>query len=529
MRTQFSLLLAIAAFGCSDYTVNTNSKVNGNDVEDGEPDIEVKPAKIDFGSLKVADAETATEVVTISNVGTAPLNLANVYIEDDTMPYSISNLGSVLVPEGGSTTVTITFAPITSAEYNTKLLIDSNDPDEATSDVKLNGAGVAPVIDLSPDDYDFGTIYIGCDTPQPVTVANTGTADLIVSGFEYITASNDLAVDQNTAVNGALPWTIAPGEAKEVFIDYAPLDDYPDEGTVVVSSNDPQQPEAQAHQTGTGELYGKNLDVYEQALRSAADLLFVVDNSGSMSEEQTNLTSNVESFITTMVEVDADWQIGVITTDSPSFRGDIIHYDDADPESEFVTQATPGTGGSGDEQGNEMAYQSLSPGGDAGPGSDFLRDEARLNIVVISDETDSSRSPWVDYVNYFWSLKPDTDMVVEHAIAGDWPSGCATAVAGTGYYESVSATGGLYLSICATDWSSHLSSIAEVAATDLSSFELTDFPVPSTIVVTVDGVVQTSGWTYDSADNAVNFDDDHIPAGGSTIEVEYALYGDCSE
>jgi hypothetical protein len=41
--------------------------------------------------------------------------------------------------------------------------------------------------------------------------------------------------------------------------------------------------------------------------------------------------------------------------------------------------------------------------------------------------------------------------------------------------------------------------------------------------------VQTSGWTYDGADNSINFDDDHIPAGGSTIEVYYALYGNCAE
>jgi hypothetical protein len=307
------------------------------------------------------------------------------------------------------------------------------------------------------------------------------------------------------------------------------MDDYPDEGFVVVSSNDPARSEAQASQTAAGELYGDNLDVFEQALRSAADLLFIVDNSCSMAEEQTNLADNFETFINTMVLTDADWQIGVITTDNANFRGDIIRPDDADPVGEFQDQTLVGTGGSGDERGNEYAYNALQPGADAGPGSDFLRDDARLNIIFISDEPDSSAGTWVDYVNYYWTLKSDTDMVVAHAIAGDWPSGCATAYAGTGYYETVSAMGGLYLSICATDWSSHLESLAEVAATDLSSFELTQVPVEETIEVRVDGVVQTTGWTFNSTDNAVEFDDDHIPSGGSTIEVEYALYGNCSE
>ncbi len=533
MRLYGTLSFVLLGTACSEYSVTKTTEVNKDEPLDGDPDILVDPEKINFGDLEVGEGATLVETVTISNVSTetegGTLNIDDLRLADDSMPYEISALGSILLPPGASTTFTVTFSPLSAEEYITSILIDSNDPDEATSEVKLLGQGVAPVIVLDPTTYDFGTIYIGCETPQPITISNAGNADLIVSGFDYVTASNDLGVDDNTTINGPLPWTVLPGESKQVFVDYAPLDDYPDEGHLIVKSNDPIQPEAQAHQTASGELYGENLDVFEQALKSSADLLFVVDNSCSMAEEQANLASNFSSFIETMVETDADWQMAVITTDSPAFRGDIIRPTDTDPEGEFRAQTTLGTGGSGDEQGNEMAYQALQASGDAGPGSEFLRDDARLSIVIVSDEVDSSRSSWVDYVNYYWTLKPDSDMVVQHAIAGDYPSGCATADAGVGYYEVVTATGGLYLSICATDWSSHLISIAEVAAADLSSFELTDFPVPSSIVVTVDGVVQTEGWEYDPVDNAVKFDDDHIPSGGSTIEVQYALYGNCSE
>jgi hypothetical protein len=120
-------------------------------------------------------------------------------------------------------------------------------------------------------------------------------------------------------------------------------------------------------------------------------------------------------------------------------------------------------------------------------------------------------------------------MFIAHAISGDWPTGCGSASATNNVYESTVATGGLYLSVCATDWASHLKALVDSSTLDLSSFELSDFPVPSSIEVTVDGSVQTSGWTYDGADNSINFDDDHIPAGGSTIEVYYALYGNCAE
>ena len=529
MRLSSSILIALIAFGCSEYTVAKNGPVNDDEPVEGDPDIEVDPPKIDFGNLEVGEGATAVETVTIRNVGTGTLTIDDLRLADEIMPYEISALGSILLNPGTATTFTVTFTPLSAEEYNTTVLIDSNDPDEATSEVKLLGQGVAPVIELDPKTYDFGTIYIGCESPLPVTISNIGNADLIVSGFDYITASNDLEVDDNTAVNGPLPWTILPGESKQVFVDYAPMDDYPDEGHLVVMSNDPIQPEAQAHQTASGELYGENLDIFEQSTVNATDILFIVDNSCSMGNEQTNLANNFSAFAEELAVLDVDYQIGVITTDNPSFRGDMLTPDTADLEGDFVDQAVAGTGGSGDERPSQMAYQSSASGGDAGPGSDFLRDDAFLAYIFVSDEPDSSPDSWVTYLTYFQSLKSDPDMFVAHAISGDWPLGCADASPTNNVYEMTVATGGLYLSVCATDWASHLQTLVDNSTMDLSSFELTDFPVPSTIVVTVDGVIQSEGWEYDPVDNSVNFDDDHIPAGGSTIEVQYALYGNCSE
>ncbi len=529
MRFHISLLIALTAFGCSEYSVTKTTEVNDDEPVDGDPDIVVDPEKINFGDLAVFEGASLVETVTISNVGTGTLNIDDLRLADDSMPYEISALGSILLPPEASTTFTVTFTPLSAEEYNTSVLIDSNDPDEATSEVKLLGQGVAPIIELDPTTYDFGTIYIGCESPQPVTISNIGNADLIVSGFDYITASNDLGVDDNTAVNGPLPWTIVAGSSMQVFVDYAPLDDYPDEGFLVVKSNDPIQPEAQATQTASGELYGENLDVFEQALQNSTDILFIIDNSCSMGNEQSNLASNFTSFAEELAVLEVDFQIGVITTDDPSFRGDMLTSDTIDLEGDFVAQAVAGTGGSGDERPTQMSYQAAASGGDAGPGSDFLRADAMLAYIYVSDEPDSSPDSWVNYLTYAQSLKSDADMFVAHAISGDWPSGCADASATNNVYEMTVATGGLYLSVCATDWASHLQTLVDNSTMDLSSFELTDFPVPSTIVVTVDGVVQTSGWEYDPVDNSVNFDDDHIPAGGSTIEVQYALYGNCSE
>ena len=85
-----------------------------------------------------------------------------------------------------------------------------------------------------------------------------------------------------------------------------------------------------------------------------------------------------------------------------------------------------------------------------------------------------------------------------------WHFGSADSY--TGFYEATVATGGLFLSICSTDWGAHLQALAEGSTTDLSSFELTDWPVPETIIVRLDGLQTTVGWEYNPTDNSIDFD-----------------------
>ena len=89
------------------------------------------------------------------------------------------------------------------------------------------------------------------------------------------------------------------------------------------------------------------------------------------------------------------------------------------------------------------------------------------------------------------------------------------------------ATGGLFLSICSTDWAGHLEDLAAESVSINDSFELTQIPVPQTIEVAIDGISSTVGWEYDASINSVVFETDYIPAGGSQIEIEYMVMPDC--
>lgn len=526
--------LLVSLFGCSENAlINTDKGIT--DVDAGKaPDIEVSPPELNFGELAVGEP-SVSQTVTVSNVGDASLQIFDVSLEDATMPYTVSALGSVLIPPGDATTFTVTFAPTTSEEWITNVLVSSNDGDEPVVPVLLNATGIAPALELDPVTYDFGTQYIGCVGDAPITLTNVGNADLIVSGVKYTTASvseMEVAVDETT--NGPLPWTLVPGATTTVNVLYSPLDGYDDQGYLTVTSNDPLRAEAQAHQTGAGQLYGENLDLFEQPIKGLTDVIFTVDWSCSMADDISRVQDNFDVFIATLATLDADYQVSAVVRDDGCTLGDDIFLNSELSADDQQTVFDTLLGSSMDAGGyTEMGFTILEAAttednlASGGCNEEMVREDATLALVGVTDEVEQSANSWSYYVTLFQSLKRDPDDLIIHAIAGDYPAGCGGNEPGRGWYEATVATGGLFLSICAEDWASHLEALAEGSAHDLSSFELTQLPVPATIEVAVDGVQSTTGWEYNTTDNSVDFDEEHVPLGGSTIEVQYALFGDC--
>ncbi len=175
-----------------------------------------------------------------------------------------------------------------------------------------------------------------------------------------------------------------------------------------------------------------------------------------------------------------------------------------------------------------LAGQSaLAETGSGGCNEDLVREHAVLNLVGIPDEPEQSTNAWSYYLTLFQSYKSDPDDVIVHAVGGDYAGGCGTASAYTGLYEATVAAGGQFVSICASDWATSLAAVAEEVAWGVDSFELSEEAVPGTLVVRIDGVSTTEGWSYDEERNALDFDSEHVPEGGATIEVEYAVRGGC--
>lgn len=153
----------------------------------------------------------------------------------------------------------------------------------------------------------------------------------------------------------------------------------------------------------------------------AVDLLFVIDDSGSMEDEQANLISSFPGFIDAMrsqLSEDLGYHVGITTSDlylgnfDCSYEGALVtstlgggssnqncgpyssgaRYmtEDDDLAAKFSCAAQVGIEGDGDERPMQTMLAALSPGltGPGGCNDGFLRDDALLVVVLITDEED---------------------------------------------------------------------------------------------------------------------------------------------
>lgn len=134
------------------------------------------------------------------------------------------------------------------------------------------------------------------------------------------------------------------------------------------------------------------------------DILFVVDNSGSMEEEQNNLAANFGQFIDLIVATPAQFRIAVISTDmiDPAQSGKflakagnpkVLDRNTANLRTVFSENARLGTMGDGFEKGLDAIEAALSQPLLGNENAGFLRAEAVLGVVLLSDEEDCSHDP----------------------------------------------------------------------------------------------------------------------------------------
>ncbi len=262
----------------------------------------------------------------------------------------------------------------------------------------------------------------------------------------------------------------------------------------------------------------------------AADILFVIDDSQSMAEEQTLLGANFSAFVEILGSSYADWQMGVVTTDTTrsdagTLRGGILTPDTPDIVAAFQSAVAVGTSGSRDERGLWAAALAAEPTRNPG----FIRPDAKFNVVFVSDEDDQSSETVQAYLSTLETAAGGAGFAA-HALVGSLPEGCVSGTSaadpGARYLEAAAMTEGYWDSICASDYTPLLTRIGLDVGGWSTTFPLQNLPAPETLVVQVDAVViperDVDGWQYDVGENAIVFSGRAIPRPGMTITVEYS-------
>jgi hypothetical protein len=278
----------------------------------------------------------------------------------------------------------------------------------------------------------------------------------------------------------------------------------------------------------------------------AVDVLWVVDNSRSMYEEQQSLANNFTSFMKSFEEdAELDYHIAVMSTgyDDETQRGKFrtaldsrdrtIKWIDSttrDPEVVFRKMALMGIDGPMEEKGRAQVFTALQLKGDT-ENFGFLRDDAFLSVIVLSDEDDRSGDVPIGFDGFLaWmrNLKPEASQVSFSSFVGP-DGGCGNAVEGTQYLALTRALGGIEHSICNSSWANVLEDLGEQAAGLKDEFPLSKLPVPETLearsrIGRGEWIQYTYGYnlTYDRARNSAIFTDE-APPPGSDIVFEYEV------
>ena len=163
--------------------------------------------------------------------------------------------------------------------------------------------------------------------------------------------------------------------------------------------------------------HSKQTDTFKLAAPKKVDVVFVIDNSGSMANEQKGVRDGFRSFTERARLEGIDYQIGDTTTDTTPGKkpGCLIGAPDGivsgstfKPEQAFAAILDKvGIAGSSAEMGLEAAYLALSPPANthAYCTKGLVRPDATLSLIFVSDEMDSSPKTVQFYLTFFKSIK----------------------------------------------------------------------------------------------------------------------------
>ncbi len=285
-------------------------------------------------------------------------------------------------------------------------------------------------------------------------------------------------------------------------------------------------------------VFGQNV-----AYNNKVDILWVMDNSSSMQQHQTSLSQQVPALVSKLNALKMDYHMGVVTTSmglggnggkllgSPAYMTNST----ANLSTALANLLVVGQNGSNLERGIDSVVSVLdSSNSSGGQATGFLRSDAFLAIIVLSDEDDQSARSYDYTVNFLDTIKPrwkdgtrswSLNFIGVLADSAQCRTFNNYSDPGLFYMSLADASNGVKESICSADYTVAVSNIRARIVEILSDFKLAKIPDVSTIRVTINGQVvpqsATNGWTYETSGNLIRFHGTYVPPADAVIKVDF--------
>ena len=274
------------------------------------------------------------------------------------------------------------------------------------------------------------------------------------------------------------------------------------------------------------------------------DVVMMVDNSSSMAQYQDKLAVQVPGMLNALNALGMDYRLVVVTTDMRSggsggmFLGSpkVLSVGSPNLASVLTARVRQGQTGSDLERGIESIRTVLSPSYLSGPGAGFLREDALLAIIALSNEDDYSSGSVDEIKTFFDTLKPKFKgttqaWMVNFIGVPNLASSCSTVLGGE-YKEPglrwiglANASGGQVEAICDNTLAKAVDNVRKRIVEVLTDFHLGRAPKLDTLSVKTNGQVvpqsTVNGWEYIADGYIVRFHGTAVPGADDKIVIDF--------
>jgi hypothetical protein len=301
--------------------------------------------------------------------------------------------------------------------------------------------------------------------------------------------------------------------------------------------------------------------------RSKADIIWVVDESGSMEEERENVATHALDFFTQATSFGLDFRMGVVnvhyyndgrlcTGQNESADHFLLPSEQQSFEECIRYPWGSDTQEGGNEYGIEQGYNALVRHLPMEPWIDRLRPDAEHALIYLSDEMDQAfeyaccpcgfDATNIDYIVpdescYQPVVQPTIDLLTGVSVPGFratahavvWPRGqlCLTATeVGRGYLDIVEAVGGRIGSVCQETLPEAIQKILLDIVGASSPLELSNVPISLSLAFSLNGEVvkrrRVNGFDYHAPGNSIILHDvwGHPPGTTSEVLIGYRTW-----